>query len=220
MDLDFKKLQKIDPLAPQPTVDLTGQQGASPFDSPDEYSKALDGVSPENFHPYLRGFVDEHVELVEHLDSLEKWVTDVRAEGKITAQQFGKIQGFFEYFENDLIAHNRREERELFAILRRRMLERGEHSSGPDPITPVSVLEAEHIQGVQIAAVAKGFCALAHRLEDAASLRMVLSIALERCEALVKMMRLHVFREDRIVFVLAQEYLTSEEFEALPKGMA
>ena len=45
MDLDLKKLQQIDPLQPQPTIDFDDQEGQSPMDPPDEYSPRLTSVS-------------------------------------------------------------------------------------------------------------------------------------------------------------------------------
>lgn len=216
MDLDLKRLKELDPLRPQGSVDFDAQKGTSPFDPPDAYDKPIDnGVTPEDMHPYLRTFVDEHAAHAEHLARLETLVAAIRSEGVVTEQQFAELRGVFGSFDADVVAHNRREERELFPLLRQRMLERGEHSAGPNPVTPVSVLEEEHIEVVRISAVAMGFCALAHRLEDPASRQIVLSIALERCEALIETMRLHIFREDRIAFVLAHEFLSQEEFEAL-----
>ena len=221
MDLDLKKLKVIDPLKPQASVDLDGQAGTSPFDPPDEYSQPVNnGVTPENMHPYLRGFVDEHTEFSERLDRLDSLVADIKTQGAITDELFTQLKKFFDEFESEVFEHNRREERELFPILRVRMLERGEHSSGPERTTPVNVLEGEHIEAVRISAVALGFCALAHKLEHPESRQMVLSIAVERCEALAKLMRLHIFREDRIVFALAQEFLSPDELEKLGEGHA
>jgi iron-sulfur cluster repair protein YtfE (RIC family) len=142
-------------------------------------------------------------------------VAEVRTDSAITPQRFADLCKFFDYFDADVIAHNRREEQELFPILRQRMLERGEHSTAPNPITPVSVLEGEHTQTAQVSTVARSFCALVRHLDDPASRQIVLSVALERCDALIEMMRLHVFREDRIVFVLAQEFLSADELSAL-----
>ncbi len=218
MDLDQKRLKQIDPLHPQGTVDFDAQKGSSPFDPPDEYAQPVNnGVTPENMHPYLRTFVEEHAQYSEHLARLESLVAEIRREGEISEQRFAEIKVFFDYFDSDVVGHNRREERELFPILRRKMLERGEHSCGPNPVTPVSVLEGEHIEAVRISALAMGFSALAYRLQDPASKGIVLSIAVERCEALIKMLRLHMFREDRIAFALAQEFLSEDELESLAR---
>lgn len=219
MDLDFKKLKILDPVQPQGTVDFDAQKGCSPFDPPDAYAQPVNnGVTPQTMHPYLKGFVAEHNEFTAHLGRLDELVGEIQREGAITDELFAQLREFFGYFETEVIAHNRREERELFPILHQRLLERGEHSIGPNPVTPISVLDGEHIEAVQISAVALGFCALAHRLEDPGSRAMVLSIAMDRCEALSKMLRLHIFREDRIVFALAQEFLSARELESLGAG--
>jgi hemerythrin-like domain-containing protein len=216
MDLDFKKLKKIDPVLPQEELDLTPQEGTSPFSPPNAYSQPVDnGVTVETMHAYLRTFTDEHADYEAQLGRLESLLGTMRQQKAVSPEAFAQLREFFTHFEAEVVAHNRREERELFPVLRKRFVERGERSNGPNPVDPCSVLEAEHVEAVRIGAVAISFFALANRLEQEDSKAMVLSIALERTDAFIKHMRLHIFREDRIVFALAQEYLTTEELDGL-----
>lgn len=216
MELDFKKLKQIDPILPQDPVDLTSQEGTSPFSPPDAFAHPVDnGVTVETMHPYLRTLAQEHAAYSARLDELEELLGAIRERKAISAEAFRELRAFFAHFDTEVVAHNRREERELFPVLRRRFAEHGELSNGPKPVGPCSVLEGEHVEAIRIASVAIGFCALAHRLEEEASKQMVLSIALERCQALIAHLRLHIFREDRIVFALAQEYMSTEELDEL-----
>ncbi len=216
MDLDFKKLKELDPLKPQPTIDMEGQEGCSPFDPPDAYSPTVDNeLAYEDMDPYLRGLMDEHVEFNGQIDAFESTIAEIRQDSRVDAGTFDRVRRFFSYFDEDFVVHNRREERQLFPILRRRMLERGEHSTGPNPITPVAVLEGEHVEAMKTGAVAFSFLALAHRMQNPASMQMVLSIAVERSESLIEILRLHTFREDKIVFRMAQDFLDAQEFDAI-----
>ena len=166
-------------------------------------------------HPYLRGLIDEHRELTEQLEQFTQVLARVEADRCVNAASFHGFQRFRTYFNEEFISHNRREERQLFPLLRQRMLERGEHSTSNPPITPVTVLEREHVEAIQIGAVTFAFLALAHHLEDEASMHRVLGIAIERAKALIELLKLHMFREDKIVFNMAQEFLVSEELDAM-----
>lgn len=218
MKPDLKKLKIIDPLRPQPTVDLSDQEGTSPYNPPDAFSKTIEGVEPQDMDPYLRLLMDDHAEMLARLDAFDADVAAIRAADAVDQASLRKLKGFMDYFRTEVVPHARREERELFVILRQRMLEHGEHSVGPDPITPIVVMEEEHLEAIETSAIAFSFMALARRLEDAESKKMVLSIGLERCAALSEGLRLHIHREDKIVFVLAHKFITPAEFRDIESG--
>ncbi len=209
------KLKVIDPLRPQPEIDLSDQKGSSPWDPPDGFSKAVEGVAVEDMHPYLRVYMTEHIEYAEHLEAFDADVGSIRKAGSIDQAGLAKLKRFFEFHSSEVVPHSRREEQELFSILRQRMLDNGEHGVGANPITPIAVLEAEHVEAIETAAIAFSFLALACRLKDAESKEMVLSIGLERCQALSEMLKLHIHREDKIVFPLAQKFMSPEDFASL-----
>ncbi len=76
-------------------------------------------------------------------------------------------------------------------------------------------MEEEHLKGIQIAAVAFNLFGLASRLRDPDSRLLVLDAAVEQGKALVELYRLHIFREEKILFPLAQKHLTTEEMDKL-----
>ena len=59
------------------------------------------------------------------------------------------------------------------------------------------------------------FLGLAFRFPDQQTRLIVLDAALEQAKFLVELLRLHVFREDNVIFPLAQQLLTPTEFEEM-----
>jgi hemerythrin-like domain-containing protein len=196
-------------------------EDVTPIDAPDAYSPpALEEIDEENLYPYLKELVKEHHTFVTELNIFEATLKKIQHEG-ITKEVNPMLGRFFEFFSKEVIPHNRREERGLFPILASRLIEVGEHSKGAEegensqPTTAITVMEEEHLKGIQIAAVAFNLFGLASRLPDPDSRLLVLDAAVEQGKALVELYRLHIFREDKILFPLAQKHLTDSEMEDL-----
>ncbi len=68
---------------------------------------------------------------------------------------------------------------------------------------------------MQITSVCFNFFGLASRLPDADSRTIVLDLAIEQGKALIEYLRLHIFREDNVIFPLAQKFITEEEFDEM-----
>ncbi len=81
------------------------------------------------------------------------------------------------------------------------------------------MLEDDHIKLMQLAAVTFNFLGLAARLPDPASRAIVLDAAVEQGKSLVEILRLHIFREDKVVFSSAAELITSKEFQEMEKQL-
>ena len=79
------------------------------------------------------------------------------------------------------------------------------------------MLEDDHAKLMQLAAVVFNFFALSSRLPDAASRAIVLDAALEQSKELIEALRLHIFREENVVFPKAQLYLNAQELDELQK---
>ncbi|NIT60223.1 MAG: hypothetical protein GWN00_29655 [Aliifodinibius sp.] len=58
---------------------------------------------------------------------------------------------------------------------------------------------------------------MASRLPDASSRTLVLDAALEQGKTIVELLRLHIFREDNVVFPLAVKYLSNDELKMMEK---
>ena len=68
--------------------------------------------------------------------------------------------------------------------------------------------------------MAIGITGLAPRLPDQNSRMIVLDLAIEQSMAMIELLRLHIYREDHIVFDLAQQHLTEQELTDINHQMA
>lgn len=191
------------------------QDELSPMDPPDGYMPpATESVPYDEMHPFLQTFMDEHKAIIKELDKFEEILQSIQKEG-IEKETNSKLSEFFKFFDDHSIPHHQREEKILFPLLHERLIEKGEHSQGPSPSTAVDMLEDDHIKSVQLAATVFNLFALSGRLPDPDSRLVVLDIALQQGKSLVEMLRLHVFREDSIVFPIAHKHISKDEFDAM-----
>lgn len=193
----------------------TEQAEFSPMDPPDAYSPPVKEKIPyEAMHPVLQRLMDEHQKSLKEIAVLEETLLQIQKEG-MTAERNKKLGAFFSFLDQNIVVHNLKEEKILFPSLHEKLLEKGLHSNGPAATTGVDMLEDDHIKLMQLSAVAFNFFGLAGRLPDAASRAMVLDAAVEQGNALVEMLRLHIFREDNVVFAQAQQYVDEKEMDGM-----
>ncbi len=212
-------LNRIDPLRKQAERGMDGGQGLSPMDPPDAYAPpSVEPVAAAEMHPFLRQFRDEHRPFMEELNAFEEAVLSIQKAG-YTRESDAKLRHFFHFFEQEFAPHSRREEAALFPLLRERLIASGEHGSG-DPATATDVMEDEHAKAMQLAAVVVNFLGLVFRLPDERSGMIVLDAALEQGKNLVELLRLHVFREDNVVFPLAHRLISTAEFDQIQSKAA
>lgn len=208
-------LKRIDPVKKQPLQGVTALEGMSPMDPPDAYAPPnITPVALEDMHPFLRQLVTEHRPLLGEVDAFENAILSIQKSG-YTKEADGQLKFFLNFFDEEFIAHNRREEATLFPLLRQRLLASAEHGSGDAAQTPVDLMQDEHIKAAQLAAVILNFLGLAFRFSDVKTRLIVLDAALEQSRFLVELLRLHVFREDNLIFPLAQQLITAAEFEQM-----
>jgi hemerythrin-like domain-containing protein len=211
------ELKRIDPVRRQPEHGLAPAEGLSPMDPPDAYAPpSIEPVPPEQMHPYLRQYLDEHVPFLAEVSAFEEAMLAARRDGYTKAID-GRLRHFFNYFDEHFIGHYRDEEAELFPLLRERLIAAGEHGSDDDRLTAIDLMEDEHLKAIQLAAVIVNFLGLAFRFPDERSRLTILDAALEQGKALVELLRLHIFREDNVVFALAHRHIGSEEFERMQR---
>lgn len=209
--IELKVINQNDPLK-RKAEKQTEQEEFSPMDPPDAYSPPnLETVPYEDMHPFLQQLMDEHRNCTKELDEFEAALLHIQEKG-VDRELNGKLSHFFEFFDEHIVRHNQKEEKVLFPLLQKRLLESGEHGHGPDPVTAVDMLEDDHVKTIQLAAVVFNFFGLVMRLPDANSRLVVLDAALENGKALVEMLRLHIFREDNVVFAQAQRLISEVEF--------
>ena len=208
-------MQRVDPVKRQTLHGLTALEGLSPMDPPDAYAPpSITPVAVEDMHPFLQQLIAEHLPFLGEVDAFENAILGIQKTG-YTKVADAQLRHFLNFLDEEFIAHNRHEEANLFPLLRKRLLAAGEHGSGDDPQTPVDLMQDEHIKAIQLAAVILNFLGLAFRFPDQNTRLIVLDAALEQAKFLVELLRLHVFREDQVVFPLAHQLITSAEFEQM-----
>jgi iron-sulfur cluster repair protein YtfE (RIC family) len=208
-------LKRVDPVKKQTEHGLTALEGLSPMDPPDAYAPpSIAPVAVEDMHRFLQRHVAEHQAFLGEVGAFEDAILSIQKNG-YTKEADGRLKHFLNFFDEEFIAHSRHEEAVLFPLLRLRLIEAGEHGSSDEPQTPVDVMQDEHIKAIQLAAVILNFLGLAFRFPDQPTRLIVLDAALEQGKFLVELLRLHVFREDNVIFPAAHQLITPAEFDRM-----
>ncbi|MCC7071733.1 MAG: hemerythrin domain-containing protein [Deltaproteobacteria bacterium] len=207
-----------DPVRRQEERGCDQPDGLSPMDPPDAYAPpgetGGDDADLGKRHPYLRALTDDHARLMEAMALLEEKLAKVREAG-FTADVDVAVMRFLETFDREFIAHSREEEARLFPLLHERLIADGEHSKGRVITTAIDVMKDEHLKAVQLAAVVLNLMRLGTVLPDERSADLVIKAALGELKKLVELLRLHIFREDGIVFARAQGLIALAELDAM-----
>ncbi len=216
--MNTQTLSQRDPLSKQAKRGANGVD-LSPMDPPQAYAPpAMEQVSLEEMHPFLRRFSEEHALFMAELDRFEGAILSIQKSG-YTKELDGQLRHFFHFFDQDFASHSRREEVFLFPLLGERLISDGEHSPIGTPTalpkTAIDVMEDDHFKAIQLAAVVLNFMGLSFRLPDEHSKLLVLDAALEQGKALVELLRLHIFREDNLVFPSAHRLISQVEFDRM-----
>lgn len=196
--------------------DVDNAQGVSPFSPPEAYSppKVDDEIPYEEMHPLLQSFLDEHKAFSEKISEFEETIALIEG-GKVDKDVDVRLRNFFFYFDEEIREHHLNEEKTIFPIVSEKMNEEGNHSNGAEDFNAIDVLEDEHIKSIQLAAVIFNLFALFSRIPDERSRIMVLDVAVQESKALVELLKVHIFREDTILFTYAHNNLSKDELTAL-----
>ena len=193
-----------------------GQEELSPMDlNPTDHPKENeDMVAFEELHPFLQKLSDEHKDFIQQLDVFESTLNEIK-EGGISKEIDKKLSTFFEFYDHHVLEHNKKEESALFSLLKIRLSKKGEHNKGNNAYAGVDKMEEEHTHALQLAAVVFNFLGLFPRLQDNNSKLVVLDLALQKGFELIELYRLHIYREDNIIFPQAHDVITTEEFDEM-----
>jgi len=211
-----RKLGEEDPII-RNVEKNNGPAELSPMDPPGAYEASVpeaDGVT--EYHPLLKRYMDEHVKAKEVLDRFEKAMSTYRESGFVLNDAINDgLKEFFKFYEDELFHHNQREERQLFPMLHKRLVEAGEHSGGGTPTTAVDMMEDDHVKFIQLSALTFNLLGLAAHLPDERSRMFTYQVAFNNARELVELIRLHIYREDHVVFPMAQSLFTRGEMDAM-----
>lgn len=212
--MDMRKLAETDPLHRNAEKDAGGE-GLSPMDPPDAFAPpATVAVAYDDLHPFLKRLVDDHRNIAAQLAVLEAALAEIE-KGGMNPDAAAVLTKFFAFMDAEIAPHHRREERRLFPLLRERLIASGEHGGSADKRTGVDVLEEDHVKDIQHTAVACAFIGLSKRLPDPDSGKVALAWGVRQCRTLIEHLRLHIFREENIIFGLAQQHLSGAELDRI-----
>jgi hemerythrin-like domain-containing protein len=121
---------------------------------------------------------------------------------------------------NSILPHNRLEEKVLFYKLGEKLIAKKKFNNDGSSNTVVDIMIDDHAKLIQLSALAFTLLGLAPRLPDQNSRLIVLDIAIEQSMAMIELLQLHIYREDHIVFDLAQQHLTENELTEITQQMA
>jgi hemerythrin-like domain-containing protein len=195
----------------------TADDELSPMNPPDAFAPStVEPVAFEDMAPFLQTLMNEHKVFIGILDNFEASLIKWKSNDWFFSPDVDKgLKECFSFLDNKTPVHNKKEEKGLFPLLHKRMLETGEHSTGDKPTTAVDIMEDEHIKVAQAAAVCLNLLGLGSRLEDKKSKEITFELAYNQGRAIVETMRLHLFREDETLFPLAMKLISKDEFEAM-----
>lgn len=206
---------KMDPLVRE--VSKNVEQEFSPMNPPDAYSpQNIEPLPYEKMHPLLKSLMDEHKIFTKVLNTFEEALINWRNNNWIFNDEINAgLKQFFNFFDEKVPAHNKKEEKKLFPLLHKKLIESGEHNYKDPNLTGINIMEDEHIKVAQAATIVFNFLGLGSRLPDKRSQEITFEAAFEQGIAIVETMKVHIFREENILFPQAIKLFTSSEFEKL-----
>ena len=213
--LDLKNLNKQDPLKRMVERQKESEE-FSPMDPPDAFQPpALDEMKYEDMHPFIQSLMDEHVKGIAVINAFENTLNELNTDG-FSKKTLEGINDFFSFFDESIIEHNRKEDNTIFTDLNIILQQKEEYSTGTEK-TVVDLMEEDHIKMLQLAAISFNLFGLITRIPDENSRLVILDLAVEQSKALIEMLKLHIFREDNVVFPIANNYLATEVLNAMKK---
>ncbi|MCZ7603192.1 MAG: hemerythrin domain-containing protein [Melioribacteraceae bacterium] len=198
-------------------VEKDSGEEMSPFDPPDAFDpQNIEPVPYEELHPFLKKLADEHTAFSDILSGFEEALIKWRENNWQFDEEIDeKFKNFFEFIDEKVPAHNQKEEKDLFPLLNKKLIEIGEHNSKDSSLTGISIMEDEHIKVAQAAAIVFNFLGLGSRFPDQRSKEITFEAAFDQAIAIIETMKLHIFREENILFSQAMKLFDKNEFDAL-----
>lgn len=200
---------------------LEGTALSSPMDPPQAFHlEGIEKVPYAEMADPLRSLIDEHRAYVAVLDGLETALIDLK--NRHWAMDEGLSKGFREFFhfiDEETVRHNAKEEKALFPILRKKLIAVGECSPGDKPSTAIDIMEDDHAKVMQSGCLVFNLLGIAARLKDAESRNTVFQIAYDQGREIIETMRLHIFKENEVLFPRAQKLLSANEMEYVGEMM-
>jgi len=193
------------------------QKEYSPFNPPEVYAPPnIERIPKEEFHPFLIELINEHETFSSVLKNFENYLFEWRKNNWSFNQEINNnFKQFFYFFDGKVQIHNQKEEKKLFPLLHKKLIEIGEHNSIDTSYTSIKLMEDEHIKIIQAVAVTFNFLGLSSLISNTNSRIIIYEKIFEQGIAIVESMKLHIFREENILFPLAMKLFNEKDFMVL-----
>ena len=212
-------MQKVDKLTKQAEVSRAdmGDEDLSPMDPPDAYTPpSTCELDLENLHPFLMELLEEHREINSYITEFESCLQDVMRRNDLGPNGFAGFSKFMNYFDDEFVPHNKREEGHFFSLVNERLIEAGEFGEkNGKKFTGIKILEEDHIDAIKLGAKITTLLELLAQLNHISSRNILQQKLFQTAKQLVELLKLHIFREDNIIFGQAQKLLKKEELDQL-----
>jgi iron-sulfur cluster repair protein YtfE (RIC family) len=210
----LKELNKVDPVKANVTKELDGNEEFSPMDPPSSYDKKVEDVDIN--HEALRYFMDDHEKVKKITTDLEEAISEYKKNNyALTTEVNEAFKIFFQFVDDELLPHNRMEEKILFPTLQKRLIENKEHGVNNQDLTAIDIMEDDHVKFIQLTTLMFNLLGLSARLKDKTSAIFTLDTFYNIAKEFIELLRLHIYREDEILFPLAQKYLTKDDLDSI-----
>lgn len=183
-------------------------------DAPKNSGNGTDESVEEKIHPYIQQLMNEHQAAMQKIVQFEVVINEIREKG-VDQDKAIIVNDFFQFFNNNLLVHNEREEKFLFPVLNQKILQNEGEELYREKPTAVELLQSDHVGAIQLGAVIFNLFGLAFRLPDPNSRLLTIDLATEQALELVDLLKLHIEREDNIVFPLAQKYIDEADLNKM-----
>lgn len=193
----------------------------SPMDPPKPYeAPAQEKVSYNELAAPLKILWDEHERFLKVVSAFDRALVEMKAKHwKMTQEISSALKGFFQCVDESIAPHEKMEEKALFPLLREKLLTAGESSPTDRPVTPVDVMEDEHVKIGQSVAIVFTLLGLAPRLRDEPSRDYLFEQAYGLGQEICELLKLHIYRENTILFPRAQQLLSDADFSRISDAM-
>jgi len=196
---------------------LSKKEISSPMDPPAAYDlhKPL-SVPFEQLSEPLKVLVKEHEQFLSRLDSFESALMLFKEQNfSMTPSTSVAFRKFFQFFDEEVHKHNAKEEKALFPVLKPLLIKSGECSTGTYPRTATDLMEEDHIKVLQSVTLIFNFLGIGKQLKDLESRNTVFHYAVEQGRDVIETMRLHIFKENQVLFPLAEKLIPRDQLDSI-----
>lgn len=215
-----KRIKQEDPIY-RTKEKLVNDEGLSPMSPPDFTNPPakMDKIPFEKYAPSIQKLIKEHEEAIQQINIFEDAMIRFKESGFILSQDLsGILRNFFEFFDTVLIPHHQKEDRFLFPVLEKYLLQQGEHSkymSGQEYETAVDVMADDHLKMMQVGSLIFNLLGIFSRIPDPVSRGIIADIVYNKSMEMIDLLRTHIYQEEYTLFPMAARYFSSDEFEKI-----